>query len=202
MGAGTAGERSARKIRGAALPLTNGALTRLNIRLFHSRVGNDETHLPTVGYQAQADPRLSRPHENQGRPQGALGASRQGPRAPRALTRVTSLRGLRPYRLSGAGSFEALFRAGRRHEGDYVQLVVLPAARLPGRAGLVVPKKILPLAVDRNRVRRMLRAAHVAARPAVLGYDVILRLKRGSLRAEFRAVAADAARLLAALPAQ
>ena len=82
-----------------------------------------------------------------------------------------------------------------------MQLVALPAARLPGRAGLVVPKKVLPLAVDRNRVRRMLRATHVAARPAVLGYDVILRLKRGSSRAEFRAVAADAARLLATLPA-
>jgi ribonuclease P protein component len=83
-----------------------------------------------------------------------------------------------------------------------VQLVVLPAARVPGRAGLVIPKKVLPLAVDRNRVRRLLRAAHVGARPAVLGYDVILRLKRGSPRADFRAVAADAARLLASLAAR
>ena len=81
-----------------------------------------------------------------------------------------------------------------------MQLVALPAARIPGRAGLVVPKKVLPRAVDRNRVRRMLRAAHVAARPAVLGYDVILRLKRALTRAEFRAAASDAARLLAALP--
>lgn len=83
-----------------------------------------------------------------------------------------------------------------------MQLVALPAARLPGRAGLVIPKKLLPLAVDRNRVRRMLRAAHVAARPAVLDYDVILRLTRGSPRAEFRAVAADAARLMASLAAR
>jgi ribonuclease P protein component len=81
-----------------------------------------------------------------------------------------------------------------------VQLVALPAARVPGRAGLVIPKKVLPLAVDRNRVRRMLRASHVAARPAVLGYDVILRLMRGLPRGEFRAIAADAARLLASLP--
>lgn len=81
-----------------------------------------------------------------------------------------------------------------------MQLVALPAARMPGRAGLVIPKKVLPRAVDRNRVRRMLRAAHVAARPAVLDYDVILRLLRVLPRGEFRAIAADAARLLATLP--
>jgi ribonuclease P protein component len=65
----------------------------------------------------------------------------------------------------------------------------------------VVPKKALPLAVDRNRVRRMLRSAQRAARPAILDYDVILRLKRGCPRSEFPAVAADAAKLLAALVA-
>ena len=81
-----------------------------------------------------------------------------------------------------------------------MQLVAVPAARVPGRAGLEIPKKVLPRAVDRNRVRRMLRAAHVAARPAVLGYDVILRLLRVLPRSQFRAIAADAARLLATLP--
>ncbi len=80
-----------------------------------------------------------------------------------------------------------------------MQLVAAPAASLPGRLGLVVPKKALPLAVDRNRVRRMLRAAQQAARPAVLDFDVILRLKRGCPRTEFRKVAAEAGRLIAAL---
>ena len=80
-----------------------------------------------------------------------------------------------------------------------MQLVAAPAARRPGRLGLVVPKKALPLAVDRNRVRRMLRATQRAARPAVLDFDVILRLKRGCHRTEFREVAAEAGRLIAAL---
>ena len=65
----------------------------------------------------------------------------------------------------------------------------------------MVPKKALPRAVDRNRVRRMLRAAQQAARPAILEYDVILRLKRACPRSEFPAVRADAAKLLAALVA-
>jgi ribonuclease P protein component len=66
----------------------------------------------------------------------------------------------------------------------------------------VVPKKALPLAVDRNRVRRMLRATQQAARPGILDYDVILRLKRGCPRTEFRDVAAEAATLLSALVAR
>jgi ribonuclease P protein component len=159
-----------------------------------------ETHLSTLGRQAQADARLSRPHEVHWRPQGALGASRQGSRPPDALIARAALRGLRPFRLTGKGSFDALFKVGRRRDGDYVQLIAAPAPNPPGRLGLVVPKKVLPLAVDRNRVRRMLRAAQRAARPAVLDYDVILRLTRGCPRTEFRQVAAEATRLLAALP--
>jgi ribonuclease P protein component len=63
----------------------------------------------------------------------------------------------------------------------------------------VIPKKVLPLAVDRNRVRRVLREAVRSARPAVVGFDLILRLHRACARSESKAVAADAARLLATL---
>jgi ribonuclease P protein component len=63
----------------------------------------------------------------------------------------------------------------------------------------VIGKKALPLAVDRNRVRRLLREALRRARPGIESYDVILRLKRGCPRHEFRLVAAEAVRLLAPL---
>ena len=104
--------------------------------------------------------------------------------------------------MTGTGAFDALFKAGRRRDGDYVQLVAAPASNRPGRVGLVVPKKALPLAVDRNRVRRMLREAQRAARPAILDYDVILRLKRSCPRTEFRQVAAEAAQLMGTLVAR
>jgi ribonuclease P protein component len=95
--------------------------------------------------------------------------------------------------------FESLFRQGRRRDGDFLQLIAVPAARVPGRVGFVIGKKALPLAVDRNRVRRMLREAMSKARPAAEAYDVIVRLKRSCPRAEFRRVAAEASRLLQAL---
>ncbi len=80
-----------------------------------------------------------------------------------------------------------------------MQLLWSPAARSPGRVGFAIGTKSLPRAVDRNRIRRMLREVLRNARPAIESYDVILRLKRGAPRAEFTQVAAEAARLLATL---
>ena len=77
-----------------------------------------------------------------------------------------------------------------------MQLLALPACRPPGRAGLAVGTKALPLAVDRNRVRRLLREALRRARPGIEAYDVILRLKRACPRAEFARVAVEARALL------
>ncbi|MEP7180792.1 MAG: ribonuclease P protein component [Betaproteobacteria bacterium] len=104
--------------------------------------------------------------------------------------------------MTGAGAYEALFRHARRRDGDFVQLLSMPASRVPGRAGFVLARKALPRAVDRNRIRRLFREALRRARPAIEAHDVILRLKRGCPRTQFRAVGAEAGRLLAALAAE
>jgi ribonuclease P protein component len=105
----------------------------------------------------------------------------------------------RSTRLTGRGAYDTLFATGRRRDGVYLQLLSLPARFACGRAGYAIPKKLLPLAVDRNRVRRVLREAVRAARPPVLGFDVILRLKRACPRAEQRRLAREARSLLAAV---
>jgi len=114
---------------------------------------------------------------------------------------AATARGVRRYRLTGIGAFEALFRAGRRGEGAWLQLVAAPAREAPGRIGFVIGKKALRNAVDRNRVRRVLRVAVAGQRPGIEAFDVILRLKRGCARREVPAVAAEATALLAALVA-
>lgn len=76
----------------------------------------------------------------------------------------------------------------------------MPAARHPGRVGYVIGRKALPRAVDRNRVKRILRAVVAAARPAIEAYDMIVRLKRACGRNETALVRAEAIRLLEALP--
>ena len=111
------------------------------------------------------------------------------------------LRGSRRYRLTGTGAFEAVFRAGRRREGQFLQLVCAIAARDVGRVGIVLGRKAMPLAVDRNRVRRLLRVRLDEARPAIERYDLVLRLKKRAVRAEIPLIAAEAERLLSAATA-
>jgi ribonuclease P protein component len=109
------------------------------------------------------------------------------------------LRGTRRFRLSGTGAFERVFRSGRRREGEFLQLVSTVAERACGRVGFVIGRKALPLAVDRNRVRRMLRGALRDARPAIDRFDLIVRLKRGAPRAEFPRILREATALLVAV---
>jgi ribonuclease P protein component len=60
----------------------------------------------------------------------------------------------------------------------------------------VIGKQQLSLAVDRNRLKRMLREAVRLRRPALDAFDIVLRLRRGCPRAGIAAVGAEAARLL------
>jgi ribonuclease P protein component len=182
--------------------LTGATITRSNVRLFQPEAVDHETHVPAFRRQAQAHAWFSCPDEDRRRPQGALRAARQGPQAARTLTnRVAAARpkGARRYRLSGAGEFDALFRRARRVEGRFLQLLWSEAAREPGRAGFAIPAKALPRAVDRNRLRRMLREAVRAARPSIESMDVILRLRRSAPRAEFASIVREAAQMLANL---
>lgn len=110
--------------------------------------------------------------------------------------------GSRRSPLTGAGAFEAVFRNGRRREGDYLQLIAMAAARERGRTGFVIGRKALPRAVDRNRVRRMLRVRLREAPPAIDAYDLVVRLKHGARRADFPLIVAEAVRLLESLAAQ
>jgi ribonuclease P protein component len=95
--------------------------------------------------------------------------------------------------------FDGLFRAGRRRQGRWIELVVAPAQREPGRAGLVVGRRVLPLAVDRNRMKRKLREALRRARPAIEAHDLVVRLKRPAPGPELDAAVEEAAAMIAEL---
>jgi ribonuclease P protein component len=103
----------------------------------------------------------------------------------------------RAFRLSGPQAFETVFRTGRRHEGRYIELVVVPAAGVPGRCGYVIARRVLRRAVDRNRLRRRVREAVRRARPALAAFDVIVRVKRAGDRSEQDAAAREAAAMIA-----
>jgi ribonuclease P protein component len=167
-----------------------------------SKAPRHETHLPALQDPPCAQPRLSRPHEHGRRPQGSRLAPRQGARPAHAglIARHPGHRWpAQTHRLRGARAFEAVFRAGRRLDGQYLQLVAAPAAAAPGRIGYIIPRRAIRLAVDRNRLRRRLREAVRAARPAADRYDMILRVRAPVARSLIPAAAAEAVALLARL---
>ncbi|HEY1327725.1 MAG TPA: ribonuclease P protein component [Casimicrobiaceae bacterium] len=104
--------------------------------------------------------------------------------------------------MRGARAFEAIFGDGARLDGRHVQLIATPAAQHPGRVGFVIPRRAIALAVDRNRLRRRLREAFHAARPAIERFDVIVRVRQSVARESIREAADEAAALLRQLLAR
>ena len=90
-------------------------------------------------------------------------------------------------KLRETDDFSSVFRLKRVQRGTHLDIFYrqndLPYSRL----GLVVPKKVLPRAVDRNRTRRILREAFRLSQSGLGGLDVIIRIKMAGLDADYRA---------------
>ena len=103
--------------------------------------------------------------------------------------------------MCGAAAFERVFRTGTRHDAVFLQLIAAPAAGTPGQVGYIIGRRMIPLAVNRNRVRRRLREAVRAARPVAAAFDIILRVRRPIARGDVLALAAEGRELLGRLSA-
>jgi ribonuclease P protein component len=110
------------------------------------------------------------------------------------------LKGEARFRLSGPQAFAHVFKEGRRREGRYVQMVTATALTPGnGRVGMVVSRKALSRAVDRNRfkrkVREALRVLRVGDSPLTHS-DLVIRVKPALSREAIDAAAAEAFGLL------
>lgn len=141
-------------------------------------------------------PRLSSPNGHSQRPQGAESPAHQGAQTIGGIARFG-----RDKRLLRRREFDAVFQ----HPSVRVTVPPLWAAARPSggnsaRLGLVVRKKVLRRAVDRNRAKRTIRESFRLAQglPPV---DIVVRVMSPNPRnrAPFRVTIADAERLFRVL---
>lgn len=156
--------------------------TSSNVRLFDILSWkNHEAHLSAVRRPSQAHAWVSGPHAHLRR-QG--GDSRAACKRARSAWRLSCAERYRKaQRLRGEAIAQILAATRPRRAGSVsVQL------RLNGldysRLGLVVPKRFLPRAVDRNRAKRLLREWFRRNQTVLIGQDLLVRVSTRRSRLE------------------
>jgi ribonuclease P protein component len=80
-------------------------------------------------------------------------------------------------KLRKTDEFSSVFRFRRAWRGEGLDCNIRPNGLEIARLGLIVPKKVLARAVDRNRAKRVLREVFRLRQQDVRGLDIILRVK-------------------------
>jgi ribonuclease P protein component len=95
-----------------------------------------------------------------------------------AQSRDYTIRFPKTHRLHKAEEFSSVIRYRCSAGGELLQIFAKPNGLLHSRLGLIVSGKIERLAVNRNRVKRVLREVFRARQGDVAGLDVVMRLRR------------------------
>lgn len=95
-------------------------------------------------------------------------------------------------RLRRPEQFRLALRSRRRNRGDWFTLSASPNSAGHVRLGIVVPRRVVPRAVDRNRLKRLVREAFRRMSSELAALDLVIqvhgpapnRLQAGAARAE------------------
>jgi len=141
-------------------------------------IPSNETYFSPLSHSQKAYPRVSCSHAHAGRPGRASGTPRQGA-CP--FERLSPRRRYPRRQRLGTADIASLLSGGRALKRPGFS--VLFRANLLGvpRLGLIVPKRVFPGAVDRNRMKRLLRELFRAQQARLGSRDILIRLTAGTV---------------------
>lgn len=129
--------------------------------------------------------RLQGEDGDQERPRGAQAPQGEGPQAPDGSS-LLSFDFPKEARLLKRAEFLRVYEYGRRIEGRYITVFLMPNDRGLHRAGITATKKAIGKAHERNRAKRLLRETFRLSRAELdkipVGYDWVLNARRSILR--------------------
>jgi len=164
---------------------------------------NAEENLSAKQSPTRQKTRVSRTHGDQERPRRLKAPPGQGPQAPDAAA-LLSFDFPKEARLRKRAEFLRVYDEGKRIEGRYLTVFILPNRLGRHRVGITATRKAIGKAHDRNRAKRLLRETFRlsrvelnAVRPS---FDWVLNARRALIRGkldrpltEFRAMLAKLA---------
>jgi ribonuclease P protein component len=104
-------------------------------------------------------------------PADSLPASTPGQAAAQPLAGYA-----REFRLLKPAQFEQVFKLNERARTDTLLVMAQPNQFAGARLGMVIAKRLLPRAVDRNRVKRCIRETFRVQRAHLPACDFVVRL--------------------------
>lgn len=152
-------------------------LLRVVGRRTRTRAGasSNETNIPAQQPATQAYTRISCAHGHQGRTEGDKSPACQGTRPPDPVgLPVTGSRFPKRSRLSSPAQFREAFARGKRCNTDFFTVIAVPNGLDYARLGLAVSKRKARLAVQRNRLKRLIRESFRVNQQRLSGVDIVV----------------------------
>ena len=157
-----------------------------------------EENISTEQSQTRQKARLSRADGDEERPSGDQTPQGEGPQAPDGSA-LLIFSFPKEARLAKRAEFLRVYASGKRIEGRYMTVFILPNGGELQRVGITATKKAIGKAHDRNRAKRLLRESFRLSKAELdsvaTKFDWVLNARRSILKVklekplvEFRSV--------------